>query len=141
MIGVLGEDCGCKQIADSAAEPLTQQGCGCAGATAGPSAALAMVSGRPSRRRFLGRVGLFSLAGFATRFLPVGGGKAEATTCYSWVYWGCERYCDCNCNKANMYYVYRRLCCNGGCWYEYWYRSVSTCGNYCGPCGAFLGTC
>ena len=136
-------DCGCDSSPDGyLAGSQIVPDCGCSDAADAYRVSRPLIEGRPTRRGFLGRVGLLSVAGFATRFLPIGGGKAQAaTTCYSWVYVGCERYCDCNCNRANMYYVYRRLCCNGGCWYEYYYSRVSSCGNLCGPCGAFLGTC
>ena len=147
-------DCGCSRepgqaITTERALPLVPAAdCGCSGPVvrAHPAPRVAPVaalrSAQPTRRGFLGRLALLPAVGVLTRFLPIGGGQsASAATCYSWKYVGCERYCDCNCSEANSYYVYRRLCCAVGCWYEYYYAGIAYCGNYCSPCGAFLGYC
>lgn len=95
-----------------------------------------------TRRGFLAKLAVLPVVAALTRFLPIGGGQgASAATCYSWTYVGCEKYCDCRCAEVNKYYVYKRLCCSGGCWYEYTYNGFSYCGNWCAPCSAYLGTC
>ncbi len=126
--------------------PTVENDCGCVRSGSGGPAEVqrepAVPLPRESRRGFLGKLASIPAVGVLGRFLPIGREKAaSAVVCYSWKYVGCERYCDCNCNEANSYYLYRRLCCTTTCWYEYYYAGFAHCGNFCGPCGAFLGYC